>query len=152
MQIFHVIIESDSNIQTRIQSNPHQMQNTQQSRPSTTITTIPDGFVIGTAPNGQQYLVPQFMVPALDQAFAAYHKKLELGVPNEQGGVSVLFNRGQYWIGIGTQSALDQQVTHHLFQSSQSQETPFLELGEGMVLFPPDPVCVASFTLNICCS
>lgn len=68
------------------------MKNTQQS-PSTTITPIPDSFTIGTGPDGQQYLVPQFMVPALDQAFAAYQTKLELGVTMEQGGVSFLFNR-----------------------------------------------------------
>ena len=66
------------------------MNNTQQTQPSTstTITPIPDGFTIGTGPDGKKYLVPQFMVPALDQAFAAYQTKLELGVSKEQGGVS----------------------------------------------------------------
>lgn len=68
------------------------MQNTKQNQPSTTIAEIPDGFTIGTGPDGRRYLVPQFMVPALDQAFAAYQKKLELGVLKEQGGVRVFFN------------------------------------------------------------
>ena len=67
------------------------MQSTQQSKPSTTITTIPDGFMISTVPNGQQYLVPQFMVPALDQAFVAYQHKWDLDVSNVQGGVSFHF-------------------------------------------------------------
>jgi hypothetical protein len=49
---------------------------------------LPDGFAIGIGPNNQQYLVPQYMVPALDQAFAAYQSKADLGVLNARPGVS----------------------------------------------------------------
>ena len=71
------------------------MQNTQLRHQSTTITKIPDGFTIGTGPDGQQYLVPQFMMPALDQAFAAYQHKMDLDVSKAEGGVSLPFNQGQ---------------------------------------------------------
>lgn len=56
---------------------------------ATSIATIPPGFTIGTAPDGTQYLVPSHMVPALDQAFASYQSKINIGVPNAVGGVSV---------------------------------------------------------------
>jgi len=39
---------------------------------STVILNIPDGYTVGTRPDGQKYLVPQYMVPALDHAFASY--------------------------------------------------------------------------------
>ena len=85
MQIFPISLNQITT-STVVQSNTHH-QNTQQSKPSTTITTIPDGFTIGTECDGQQYLVPHLMVPALDQAFAAYQCKWGLNVPNAQGGV-----------------------------------------------------------------
>lgn len=58
---------------------------------STTICDIPDGFTTRTGPDGQRYLVPVFMVPALDQAFALYRTKAELGVCNAPAGVSLRF-------------------------------------------------------------
>jgi len=65
-------------------------KNTRQPQPKSpiTIANIPDGYTTGTGPDGQQYLVPQFLVPALGQAFASYHNKIELDVSNEGGGVS----------------------------------------------------------------
>ena len=65
-------------------------KNTRQTHPksSTAIANIPDGYTIGTGPDGQQYLVPQFMVPDLDQAFASYRSKTVLDVSNSPAGVS----------------------------------------------------------------
>ena len=64
-----------------------QIQQTQ-LKPTTKIQNIPDGFTVGISPDGKQYLVPQYMVPALDQAFASYRSKEDLGVVNAPGGVS----------------------------------------------------------------
>jgi hypothetical protein len=54
----------------------------------TSISTIPPGYTIGNTPDGKQYLVPSYMVPALDQAFASYQKKINMGVANADPGVS----------------------------------------------------------------
>ena len=56
------------------------MKTISKNKSSTTISDIPDGFTTRIGPNGQHYLVPQYMVPALDQAFASYRKKAELHV------------------------------------------------------------------------
>lgn len=50
--------------------------------------STPEGFVKGTAVNGEQYYVPKFLGPAADQAFKAYEKKKDLDVENAAGGVS----------------------------------------------------------------
>ncbi|KAF8230814.1 hypothetical protein L208DRAFT_1280121 [Tricholoma matsutake] len=47
---------------------------------------IPDGYVSISSDDGQQYLVPHFMIPATNQAFKAYQKKLEFNVFNADGG------------------------------------------------------------------
>jgi len=65
--------------------------NVQQSQSSTRISDIPDGFTTRTGPDGQHYLVPQYMVPALDQAFVTYRTKADLGVRNAPAGVSKNF-------------------------------------------------------------
>ena len=45
-------------------------------------------MVIG--PDGQHYLVPEFMVPTLHQTFEGYRKKWDLGIFKAAGSVSVL--------------------------------------------------------------
>ena len=55
----------------------------------TQISGFLDGYVCITSDDGQQYLVPQFMIPATHQAFEAYQKKLQFNVLNVDGGVSV---------------------------------------------------------------
>jgi len=64
--------------------------NTQKSQrqSSTKISDIPEGFTTGIGPDGQHYLVPEYMVPALDQAFVSYRKKTELGACNAPAAVS----------------------------------------------------------------
>ena len=68
------------------------MKTIRKNKSLTTISDIPDGFTTGIRPASQHYLVPQYMVPALDQAFASYWKKAELHVDNQPAGVrSMLF-------------------------------------------------------------
>ena len=49
-----------------------------------TLTEIPEGFTVRVGPGDKEYLVPQYMIPALDQAFAAYHHKTDLNVLNAE--------------------------------------------------------------------
>ena len=50
---------------------------------------IPEGFVTVAGPDGKEYLVPEFMVPTLHQSFDGYHKKVDLGIHNAAGSVSL---------------------------------------------------------------
>ena len=52
---------------------------------------IPEGYVTVAGPDGKDYLVPEFMVPTIHQSFDGYRKKLDLGVQNAAGSVSVFF-------------------------------------------------------------
>lgn len=52
---------------------------------------IPDGYVVVTGPDDQQYVVPQFMVPALHQMFDGYRKKQDLDAFRHAGNVSCYF-------------------------------------------------------------
>jgi hypothetical protein len=49
---------------------------------------IPKGFVFVTGPDNELYIVPEFMVPALDQEYNAKQKKLELRASSAPGSVS----------------------------------------------------------------
>jgi hypothetical protein len=55
---------------------------------STSNSWIPEGYVLMTGPDNQDYIVPEFMVPVLDQDFNAKEKKKELGVSGALGTVS----------------------------------------------------------------
>src|ERR1700761_4089029 len=68
------------------------MKTIRKNKSLTTISDIPDGFTTRIGPDGQHYLVPQYMVPALDQAFESYQKKAELRVDNQPAGVSDVLN------------------------------------------------------------
>ena len=68
------------------------MKTIRKNKSSTTISDIPDGFTTRIRPDSQHYLVPQYMVPALDQEFASYWKKAELHVDNQPAGVSDVLN------------------------------------------------------------
>ena len=67
---------------------PPSMSQPHQTNQAMFINTIPLGFTIGTAPNGNQYLVPSHMVLALGQAFISYQTKIDIGVPSAVGGMS----------------------------------------------------------------
>jgi len=43
---------------------------------------IPEGYVTVADPDGQNYVVPEFMVLTLHQSFEGYCKKMDLGVHN----------------------------------------------------------------------
>lgn len=51
---------------------------------------VPDGYVLSMGQNGEPLVVPEFLIPATHQAFAAYHKRGELNVNDEAGGVSLI--------------------------------------------------------------
>ena len=68
------------------------MKTIRKNKSSTMISDIPDGFTTRSGPDGQHYLVPQYMVPAMDQAFESYRKKAELHVDNQPAGVSDVLN------------------------------------------------------------
>lgn len=45
-----------------------------------TLTAVPDGFTTRLGPNGEECVVPQYLIPALDHAFVAFRKKADLEV------------------------------------------------------------------------
>jgi hypothetical protein len=51
-------------------------------------TWIPEGYVRVTGPDGDNYVVPEFMVPALHQTCESYKKKRDLDAFNAAGSVS----------------------------------------------------------------
>jgi hypothetical protein len=51
--------------------------------------SIPDGLVLTIGPDGEHRIVPEFLIPATDQAFAVCRERTALRVRDEQGGVSV---------------------------------------------------------------
>jgi hypothetical protein len=61
-----------------------------QETKSSKMSSVPDGFTMGVGPDDQAYLVPQYLVPALDQEFDAYHSKAKLDILKAQPGVSEL--------------------------------------------------------------
>jgi len=62
--------------------DPSTMSNQQESQ-----ADIPDGYVSIRSDNGQQYLVPHFIILATHQAMEAYQKKVEFNVHTAHGGV-----------------------------------------------------------------
>ena len=51
---------------------------------------IPDGFILVKAPDNEKYLVPEFMVQALEQEYYS-NKKKELNAFKLSGTVSIKF-------------------------------------------------------------
>jgi len=49
---------------------------------------LPEGYIAVISPDGHQYIVPQFLIPATHQIFEAYWTKLDFGVAQADGGVS----------------------------------------------------------------
>jgi hypothetical protein len=54
-------------------------------------TWVPDGYVRLEGPGYKTYIVPEFMVPALDQDYHSNKKKDELKVVYAKGTVSLSF-------------------------------------------------------------
>jgi len=55
---------------------------------STSLKEIPEGYVLVSGPDKEDFLVPDFMVPALHQVFDGYRKKKVLDAIKGAGNVS----------------------------------------------------------------
>lgn len=54
---------------------------------------LPEGYVVALDPEDREYIVPEFMVPALHQAYAGYRHKKNLNAFGAPGSVSgILFS------------------------------------------------------------
>lgn len=53
-----------------------------------TISDVPEGMTTRRGLNGQEVLVPQYMLPGMDHAFAAFRQKTDLGVTKAKPEVS----------------------------------------------------------------
>jgi len=53
-----------------------------------TLTAVPDGFTTRLGPNDKEFVVPQYLIPALDQAFVTFRKKVDLEVLKAKPQVS----------------------------------------------------------------
>jgi hypothetical protein len=67
-------------------------QNTAQltSTSSKEAIAVPDGFVLVKFEDGLQCIVPEFLVPATNEAFDGYRSRLAMDVGTTLGGVSVV--------------------------------------------------------------
>jgi hypothetical protein len=52
---------------------------------------IPEGYILMTGPDNEQYIAPEFMVPVLEQDYNAKDKKKELRASGALGTVSHVF-------------------------------------------------------------
>lgn len=67
----------------------HQDERHAQRISAITLPELPEDVVVVTGPADQQYLVPKFMLPALEQSFATHNSQQKLGVIHAPTGVSV---------------------------------------------------------------
>lgn len=51
-------------------------------------TCIPEGYVLVLGPDNQNYIIPEFMVPALEHDFRAIRRKRDLRASSAPGTVS----------------------------------------------------------------
>lgn len=116
---------------------PPRKANSNRLHSATTISDVPDGFVLGTGPDHKQYLVPDFMLPALEHGFAARQQKEDLGIGNVQGGVSKPPCEPP-------EPCKLMPVRYWPMQELQVQSKPYEAMAHGYLLFPADPVCYLS--------
>lgn len=60
----------------------------EQADKTQTSPSIPEGFVVIITPDGNKCLVPEFLIPATNEAYDGYLKKVELDINNESGEAS----------------------------------------------------------------
>ncbi|KAF8186705.1 hypothetical protein BJ912DRAFT_927057 [Pholiota molesta] len=53
-------------------------KNAQNSAPGIVLPTVPNGFSVATGPDDKEYLVPDFLLPALQQEFDAWQMRVAL--------------------------------------------------------------------------
>lgn len=51
-------------------------------------TNIPDGFILLVGPDNNKYIVPEFVVPALEHGYLAIGQKNKLSADKASGSVS----------------------------------------------------------------
>ena len=117
-----------------------------------TLTAVPDGFTMCLSPNGEECVVPQYLILALDHAFVAFHKKVDLEVLKVKPQVSfstigtMSFATPRHCCSCHSMPCLSTTVfipcfprSSFLWQMSQVKNNPYSMLG-GELMFPLDPV------------
>lgn len=56
-----------------------------------TTSGVPEGFVLIVRPNGERCVIPEFLIPATNEAYDGYQKRMDMNTENEEGGVSDIF-------------------------------------------------------------
>lgn len=71
------------------------MSSNSQKNPSTfsepsddDITWIPDGFELVRGPDGERFIIPEYLFPALQQKYNANEREIELKATEASGSVS----------------------------------------------------------------
>ncbi|KAF8802329.1 hypothetical protein BYT27DRAFT_7215423 [Phlegmacium glaucopus] len=91
---------------------------------------IPEGYVLIIGPDDKEYVVPEFMVPALHQMFDGYRKKVDLDVFRGAGSCP-----SEAWVHYaGTLGTVTPSMPVHDFNSPN-----FNVIGEGKVMAPTIP-------------
>jgi hypothetical protein len=90
---------------------------------------IPEGYIEVIGPNGQQYLVPHFYAPALNNSLEGAEEKKKLNIEKAAGTVRFLNVKGRATFNDFTQV--------REFYSSY-----FGIIGEEMIMAPMSPVSV----------
>ena len=60
----------------------------QQEKQYGMLLSVPDGMTTRIAADGRAYLVPQYLIPAMDHAFASFRKKGDVGALKAKPQVS----------------------------------------------------------------
>jgi len=69
-------------------SKKNQDKKKKQEKQYGTLLSVPDGMTTRIAADDRAYLVPQYLIPAMDHAFASFRKKGDVGALKEKPQVS----------------------------------------------------------------
>lgn len=95
-------------------------------------TALPEGYLAITGPDDEEYVVPDFMVPALHQMFDGYRKKLDLHAFRRAGAVSFTYT--------GTAGLSLYLMRLYFNQVHENNSEAFGVIGEGKIMAPTVPV------------
>jgi hypothetical protein len=121
-----------------------------------TLTAVPDGFTTRLGPNNQEFVVPQYLLPALDHAFISFRKKGDLEALNAKPEVnhsamgSKAFAAPRHCRACLSVPAVPCHVSANLsihcfpglsflWQTGQVKNQPYSLIG-GKLMYPADPV------------
>jgi len=82
----------------------HSMNNINAQATSTSSKSaiaVPDGYTLMSMDNGTDCIVPEYLVPATNDAFNGYRRRLAMEVNGKSGGVSVILTRPDVRAGQG---------------------------------------------------